>query len=148
MILSQILTADQVPQGSYSATQQTLEHSQTDIVLSTANDTVTVPAADLIDGATGNPISGPLAITLSFPDYPRVITEGTVSNLALDFNLSASNTACAQRITDHGHRQPGAERDAGAGHEQADPRAQPAGQPQHREHRLCGPGLVVRGQGR
>lgn len=36
MILSQILTADQVPQGSYSATQQTLEHSQTDIVLSTA----------------------------------------------------------------------------------------------------------------
>ena len=52
-----------------------------------------MPAADLIDGATGNPISGPLAITLSFPNYPRVITEGTVPNLALDFNLSASNTA-------------------------------------------------------
>ena len=90
--LSEILTADQVPPGSYTSAQLTLDYSKADIVLSTANGNVTVPAADLIDGATGNPISGPLTITLSFPSHPLVITEGTVSNLALDFNLSASNT--------------------------------------------------------
>jgi hypothetical protein len=90
--LSEILTADQVPPGSYTSAQLTLDYSHADIVVSTANGNVTVPAADLIDGATGSPISGPLTITLSFPNHPLVITEGTVSHLALDFNLSASNT--------------------------------------------------------
>ena len=90
--LAEILTADQVAPGSYTSTQLTLDYSHADIVVSTANGNVTVPAADLIDGATGSPISGPLTITLSFPHHPLVITEGTVSHLALEFNLSASNT--------------------------------------------------------
>ena len=89
--LSEILSADHAP-GSCACAQLTLDYSQADIVVSTANGNVTVPAADLIDGVTGNPIRGQLTITRSFPNPPLVITEGSVSNLALDFNLSASNT--------------------------------------------------------
>ena len=89
--LSEILSADHAP-GSCTCAQLTLDYSQADIVVSTANGNVTVPAADLIDGVTGNPIRGQLTITRSFPNPPLVITEGTVANLALDFNLSASNT--------------------------------------------------------
>lgn len=81
-----------MPPGSCTCAQLTLDYSQADIVVGTANGNVTVPAADLMDGITGNPISGQLAITRLVPNPPLVITEGMASNLALDFNLSASNT--------------------------------------------------------
>jgi hypothetical protein len=90
--LSEILTAHQVPPGNYTSAQLTLDYSNADIVVSTSSGNVTVPAADILDGSTGKPISGPLAVTLSFGDQPLIITAGTVSNLALDFNLAASNT--------------------------------------------------------
>ena len=90
--LSEILTAHQVPPGDYTSAQLTLDYSNADIVVSTSSGNETVPAGDILDGATGKPISGPLQVTLSFGNNPLVITDGTISNLAIDFNLAASNT--------------------------------------------------------
>ena len=90
--LSEILTAHQVPPGNYTSAQLTLDYSKADIVVSTSSGNVTVPAADILDGSTGKPISSPVQVTLSFGNHPLVITDGTISNLALDFNLAASNT--------------------------------------------------------
>ena len=90
--LSEVLSAQQLPPGTYTSAQLTLDYSTADIVVSTASGNVTVPGADLINGATNSPISAPITVTLSFGSAPLVITDGTVSNLALDFNLAASNT--------------------------------------------------------
>lgn len=90
--LSEVLSAQQLPPGNYTSAQLTLDYSNADVVVSTASGNVTVPTADLINGATNSPISGPITVTLSFGSTPLVITDGTVSNLALDFNLAASNT--------------------------------------------------------
>ena len=90
--LSEVLSAQQLPPGTYTSAQLTLDYSTADIVVSTASGNVTVPGADLLNGATNSPISAPITVTLSFGSAPLVITDGTVSNLALDFNLAASNT--------------------------------------------------------
>ena len=90
--LSEVLSAQQLPPGNYTSAQLTLDYSNADIVVSTASGNVTVPTANLINGATGSAISGPITVTLSFGNTPLVITDGTVSNLAIDFNLAASNT--------------------------------------------------------
>jgi hypothetical protein len=90
--LSEVLSAQQLPPGNYTSAQLTLDYSNADIVVSTASGDVTVPTANLINGATGSAISGPITVTLSFGSTPLVITDGTVSNLAIDFNLAASNT--------------------------------------------------------
>jgi hypothetical protein len=90
--LSEVLSAQQLPPGQYTSAQLTLDYSNADIVVSTATGNVTVPTANLINGATGSAISGPITVTLSFGNTPLVITDGTVSNLAIDFNLAASNT--------------------------------------------------------
>ena len=90
--LSEVLSAEQLPPGNYTSAQLTLDYSNADIVVSTASGNVTVPTANLINGATGSAISGPITVTLSFGNTPLVITDGTVSNLAIDFNLAASNT--------------------------------------------------------
>ena len=90
--LSEILTSHELPPGNYTSAKLTLDYSNADIVVSTASGNVTVPAADLINGSTNSPISGPITVTLSFAKNPLVITDGTVSNLAIDFNLAASNS--------------------------------------------------------
>ncbi len=90
--LSEILAAHQLPPGEYTSAKLTLDYSNANIVVSTSSGNVTVPAADLLDGTSGKPISAPLTVTLSFANNPLVITDGTVSNLAIDFNLAASNT--------------------------------------------------------
>ncbi len=90
--LSEVLSAQQLPPGNYTSAQLTLDYSNADIVVSTASGNVTVPTANLINGATGSAISGPITVTLSFGNTPLVITDGTISNLAIDFNLAASNT--------------------------------------------------------
>ena len=90
--LSEVLSAEQLPPGQYTSAQLTLDYSNADIVVSTASGNVTVPTANLINGATGSAITGPIKVTLSFGSNPLVITDGTVSNLAIDFNLAASNT--------------------------------------------------------
>ena len=90
--LSEILAAYQLAPGDYTSAQLTLDYSNADIVVSTPTGNDPVPAADLIDGATGQPISGPITVTLSFANNPLVISDGAISNLAIDFNLTASKT--------------------------------------------------------
>ena len=90
--LSEVIGAHEVPPGNYTSAQMTLDYSNATIVVSTASGDVTVPAADLINGSTGSAISAPMTVTLSFGSTPLVITDGTISNLAIDFNLAASDT--------------------------------------------------------
>ncbi len=91
--LSEILSAEQIPPGQYTSATLTLDYTNATIVVDTGSGDVTVPAADILNAQTGKPLTGPVTVTLSFAaDDQLVITPGTVSNLALDFNLTASNT--------------------------------------------------------
>ena len=90
--LSELVGAHEVPAGSYTSAQLTLDYSNATIVVSTATGNVTVPAADLINGSTGSAINAPITVNLSFGSNPLVINDGAVSNLAIDFNLTASDT--------------------------------------------------------
>ena len=100
--LSEVLSAQQVPQGSYTGVALTLDYSAANIVIDNGAGGITVPAANIINGATNNPLVAPnnqLTVTLQLPaGTPLVITGGTVSHLALDFNLSASNTVAPSSI--------------------------------------------------
>ncbi len=100
--LSEVLSAQQVPQGSYTGVALTLDYSAAKIVIDNGAGGITVPAANIINGATNNPLVSPnnqLTVTLQLPSgTPLVITSGTVSHLALDFNLSASNTVAPSSI--------------------------------------------------
>jgi hypothetical protein len=91
--LSEIVSADQLPAGRYVSAAMTLDYTSATLVVDTGSGDVTVPAADILNGATGQPLTGQVTVklTLSSGD-PLVITPGTVSNLALDFNLLASNS--------------------------------------------------------
>jgi hypothetical protein len=90
--LSEIISADQVPAGRYTSAALTLDYSGATIVVSTASGNVTVPAADILDGSTGQPVSAPITVKLLLGDSDQlVVTPGAVANLALDFNLLASN---------------------------------------------------------
>lgn len=91
--LSEIVSADQIPAGAYTSAQLTLDYTNATIVVDTSSGDVTVPAADILSGTTGQPLTGQVTLTLSLSsDQQLIITPGTVANLALDFNLLASNT--------------------------------------------------------
>ncbi len=90
--LSEILSAEQIPAGSYTSATLTLDYTHAVLVVDTSSGDVTIPAADILN-AQGRPLTGTVAVTLNLAnDGPLVITPGTVSNLALDFNLAASNS--------------------------------------------------------
>lgn len=90
--LSEILSDEQVPAGRYTSATLTLDYTNATIVVDTSNGDVTVPAADILDATTGAPLTGQVKVNLSLgSDDQLVITPGTISNLALDFNLAASN---------------------------------------------------------
>lgn len=90
--LSEIVSADQVPAGRYVSAALTLDYTDATLVVDTGSGDVTVPAADILNGS-GQPLTGQVTLKLSLSsDQPLVITPGTVANLALDFNLLASNT--------------------------------------------------------
>ena len=91
--LSEILSAEQIPEGRYTSATLTLDYSQATLVLDTASGSVTVPAGNILDATTGQPLTGTVQVTLSLGSgTPLVVTPGAVSHLALDFNLAASNT--------------------------------------------------------
>ena len=90
--LSEIVSADQIPAGHYVSAALTLDYTDATIVVDTASGDVTVPAADILNGS-GQPLSGQVTMKLTLSsDQQLIITPGTVANLALDFNLLASNT--------------------------------------------------------
>src|SRR5690349_15068080 len=101
--LSEVLSARQVPEGEYTGVTMTLDYGRATIVIDNRAGGITVPAATTINGATNNPLLSPnnrITVTLQLPSgSPLVITSDTVSHLALDFNLSASNTVAPSTIT-------------------------------------------------
>ncbi len=91
--LSEIMSAQQIPAGRYETATLTLDYSSATLVVDTANGNETVPVADIIDGSTGKPVSGPVTVTLSLSSGNQlVVAPGAVANLAREFNLAASNT--------------------------------------------------------
>jgi hypothetical protein len=91
--LSEIVSAAQIPAGHYVSAALTLDYTNATIVVATSTGNVTVPAADILNGATGQPLTGQVTLKLSLnSDGQLVINSGAISNLALDFNLLASNS--------------------------------------------------------
>jgi Domain of unknown function (DUF4382) len=88
--LAEIVSTEQVPAGNYVTVTLTLDYTAANIVVD--NGTMSGLTVTNILNAAGTPLSSPVQMTLQLPaDRPLVITPGTVANLALDFNLAASN---------------------------------------------------------
>jgi hypothetical protein len=100
--LSEVVSARQVPEGAYTGVSLTLDFSGATIIVDNGASGLTVPAGNIINGATKAPLVSPnnqMTLTLQLPaGTPLVISHGTVSHLALDFNLSASNTVAPSTI--------------------------------------------------
>ncbi len=101
--LSEVISAQQVPAGKYVSASITLDYGagttadpNAIIVVDNGAGGVTVPAANIINGATNAALVSPnnqMTLTLQLPSAaPLNITPGKVANFALDFNLAASNT--------------------------------------------------------
>lgn len=88
--LSEIISTPQVPAGNYVTVTLTLDYTAANIVVD--NGTMSGLPVTKILNASGAPLSSPVKMTLELPaNQPLVVTPGTVANLALDFNLAASN---------------------------------------------------------
>lgn len=98
--LSEVLSAKQVPAGTYTSVSLTLDYATAVVVVDNgAGGSITVPAANVVNSSNA-PLTGPVTLTLQLPDgKPLAVNQGTVANLALDFNLSASNTVAPLGIT-------------------------------------------------
>jgi Domain of unknown function (DUF4382) len=99
--LSEIISAQQVPAGNYVSVTLTLDYSAAKIVVDNGTPSgLTVSASNILNSSTGMPFTAPVTMTLTLPSgTPLVITPGTVANLALDFNLAATNTVAPATIT-------------------------------------------------
>ncbi|MFI4889333.1 MAG: DUF4382 domain-containing protein [Steroidobacterales bacterium] len=91
--LSELVSSAQLPGGRYVSASLTLDYSSAQIVL--AGGSTLVPAGDIYLGTSTTSVGAGntmLTVTLALDtNHPLVITPGTVQNLALDFNLNASN---------------------------------------------------------
>src|SRR5579863_7326292 len=94
--LSEIVSAEQIPAGSYVSAAMTIDFSSATIVVDNGTAGVTIAAANVIDGATSLPLAAPnptqMTLNLDLSRNTFVVTEHAIANLALDFNLAASNT--------------------------------------------------------
>jgi len=94
--LSEILSADQIPAGDYVSAAMTLDFASATIVVDNGTTGVTIAAGSVIDGATSMPLAAPnstqMTLTLDLSRNHFVVTGHAIANLALDFNLAASNT--------------------------------------------------------
>ncbi len=103
--LSEIISAKQIPEGSYTAASMTLDYTGATVVIDNGGTGggIVVPAANLLNGGSNAPLVAPnnqMTLSLQLPaGQPLVITQGTIANLALDFNLAASNTVAPAGIT-------------------------------------------------
>ncbi len=98
--LSEIISADQIPSGQYVSAELTLDYNGATIVVN--NGTTGVPITTVINGSTGKPLVSPtssivppnseVTLTLMLDSNNQLyISQGVIANLALDFNLAASN---------------------------------------------------------
>jgi Domain of unknown function (DUF4382) len=95
--LSEIISAAQIPAGRYVSASITLDYSAATIVVDNGTTGVTIAPANIIDGATSMPLAAPnqtqMTSTLSLgTDNQLLVTPNGIANLALDFNLMASDT--------------------------------------------------------
>jgi hypothetical protein len=95
--LSEIISAGQIPEGSYESAAMTLDFSAATIVVDNGTTGVTIAAANVINGATSLPLAAPnptqMTVNLKLTSHDDlIVTPHAVANLALDFNLAASNT--------------------------------------------------------
>jgi hypothetical protein len=95
--LSEIIGADRIAPGRYVSAAITLDYNDAAIVVDSGSAGVTIMPGHIIDGATGKPLAAPnpTRITLRLAldrDHPLIIRPQGVSDLALNFNLAASNT--------------------------------------------------------
>lgn len=93
--LSEVISAQQIPAGSYVSASVTLDFAGATLVVDNGASGITVAAGNIINGATGNPLLSPnsqLTVALQLPSgAPLVISKGAMEHLLLDFNLVASN---------------------------------------------------------
>jgi hypothetical protein len=93
--LSEIVSAEQIPAGSYVSAAMTIDFSSATIVVDNGTTGVTIAAGSVINGATSLPLAAPnptqMTLTLDLSRNKFVVTEHAIANLALDFNLAASN---------------------------------------------------------
>ena len=94
--LSEIVSAEQIPAGSYVSAAMTIDFTSATIVVDNGTTGVTIAAANVIDGATSLPLAAPnptqMTLNLDLSRNAFIVTEHAIANLALDFNLAASNT--------------------------------------------------------
>ena len=100
--LSEVISAKQVPPGNYTSVAMTLDYNGAKLVVDNGAGGLAVPAANIINGNTSSALVSPnsqMTLTLQLPSgAPLVVNNGTVANLALDFNLTASNTVAPSTI--------------------------------------------------
>src|SRR5437868_288040 len=101
--LSEVISARQVSTGTYTGVSMTLDYSGATIVVDNGAGGLTVPAANIVNGATNGALISPnnqLTLTLKLSsNAPLVISDHGISSVALDFNLSASNTIAPASVT-------------------------------------------------
>ena len=87
--LSEVLSAGQIPQAEYVSAKLTIDFTNAQL---NADDGTGNPVALAPIDAAGNPITGPLIVTLQLdPAHHLHVTAGALARLALDFNLAVSN---------------------------------------------------------
>ncbi|MFM1885409.1 MAG: hypothetical protein RL026_566 [Pseudomonadota bacterium] len=100
--LSEVVTAKQIPSGTYVSAQMTVDFAGATIAVDNGSGSLTVEAGKIINGTTNNPLLAPdttMTLDLQLPaGQPFVVTRGTVNNLSLDFNLAASNAVAPSTI--------------------------------------------------
>ena len=101
--LSEVISARQVSAGTYTGVSMTVDYGDATIVIDNGAGGLTVPAANIVNGATNGALISPnnqLTLTLKLSsNAPLVISDHGISSVALDFNLSASNTIAPASVT-------------------------------------------------
>lgn len=86
--LSEILSAKQIPGGNYTGGRITLDYTNANIIVDDGTAAgLKVTAVDDM----GNPLTQ-VTLNIQFDNNKLIVTPGRIANLALDFNLLASNT--------------------------------------------------------
>jgi hypothetical protein len=93
--LSELVSAAEIPIGKYVSASMTLDYAGATIIVDGSSGPV--PITTIINGANSMPLASPnqtqVTLTLMLdPNNPFVVTPNAAANLALDFNLAASNS--------------------------------------------------------
>src|SRR5438105_2820364 len=101
--LSEVISARQVSAGTYTGVSMTVGFGGATIVIDNGAGGLTVRAANIVNGATNGALISPnnrLGLTLELlSNASLVISDHGISSVALDFNLSASNTIAPASVT-------------------------------------------------